>query len=567
MSSPDVPPLNPNQGPQQESLWEKIKNEAQVAYFGLRLVIVTSRMERAGTVMEHMDHKDALYEHAGQLALTGTSTVMERGVDAAGNLAMVTPGPRNREERNERIRIEKLGFAAQIKEARLSNTRKAYGGGKYGDKQGPIIGGTHSAHKSIFMKIDRARARRKLSKQNLSYSERLAAEADIATNRSLEIKPRRNREQRRKTRASELAAKRAKQAAEEPITSHLRESKRTRAIGRIQKNYKKAEQIRQQLDTLGRPQESYAARLRSQRTVTAAVPNIINTLTPVSRIVPAVPFMGTSKTQLRPTEIQDRVAEKTGKAAEGSARLINAKILDEYRAVLSGSAELSDEEKKLLLGHVTQKVLEDQADLVSADRNSAAWQEAAEALSASHTEYLTQGAKKTHEASLRPKGPANRRGAPKRPSRPLVEKGSVEQSQPSQNTDFSGRIAELMRGDELTPEGRQRQEDLARAEQDLYDFIRATPDVENAFPNVANVAELSKHVYTLSMLIEENYSSRLDSMSEIKRDELEPSDRAKIRLEEESEVYRDALGDNVPGKLKGLISKLRSAQRAAMYRP
>lgn len=106
-------------------------------------------------------------------------------------------------------------------------------------------------------------------------------------------------------------------------------------------------------------------------------------------------------------------------------------------------------------------------------------------------------------------------------------------------------------------------ETLEAAERDLLEFMEQNPQYKDAYVE----GGLNTYVYELNDIIEEKYQERLQGMPKAEVDKLLPSDRAKMRLEEERKVYRNYLGEKAPGKLKGLITKLRSAQRNANYRP
>jgi hypothetical protein len=165
-----------------------------------------------------MDHKDALYEHAGALSLTGESVVTEN-VDGQD----VTPVARTWPERIKRGRIEKRGFEARIKQIREKETNRAFGGDK-------------SKTWGLFYRMRQFKALRELSKDgSLSYEERLARRSMIKGGTFGDNKRSRNNEQVRTWYSSANGNVRAEFSAMEPWVYSWRDFRRNRAQRRADK--------------------------------------------------------------------------------------------------------------------------------------------------------------------------------------------------------------------------------------------------------------------------------------------------------------------------------------------
>lgn len=241
MSNPNMPAPNPEQSEQQESLLRRTVEEAQITYHGIRQVISHFRIERASKTAELMDHKDALYEHAGNLSLRGTSNTTERGVDEDGNPADVTPTSRSFIERLKRNQIEKRGFKAAMKRQEQERVRKIYGG-------------THNKSKGAVYSARKLRTSLALGRQDMPFTERTAEQYQIGSGNGSRVQRSRNYEQTHSMVDAFAHKKMAEISATEPVNKRIRSNRRNRADKRAESSAEAMNSRRDKIQEIRRRQ-------------------------------------------------------------------------------------------------------------------------------------------------------------------------------------------------------------------------------------------------------------------------------------------------------------------------
>ena len=413
MSNPNVPGQNP------ESLRERISKEAQLAYNGLRNVISQIRMNRAGNTMERMDHKDALYEHAGQLALGEANPtipgpggpnavafpnprafrdITERRYDPSlpQGGEMVTPSSRGFFERKRRNRIEKLGFEAKVKAVRRKKVAAIYMGSK-------------TSLSSVPQRTSQIREGIKLGAQDMPHTERLAAKAEISRRKHPGIKQRRNSEQRRVAVAESVGKKHAEVAADQPILSRWREGRRKHAIGTIQSSHKALEERRAKIRRLKNLPPPLPA--PANTVLTPPTPNV----TPVAPTPNALPPTPTPRRPHNPSSLFNKAGSGPNRVPTESSKMrqLSSEVMDDYRTRLNRLPNPTDSEKKALFDDLLKEKFFAVADQVSADRSSDVWVDTFMELSERYNGY-TQ--------------PRKNQGQPRQQ---VGGKGQAQQSKPS----------------------------------------------------------------------------------------------------------------------------------------
>lgn len=195
-----------------------------------------NRMERAGTTMERMDHKDALYSDLGFLALGESVTQQDYpAITAAGERAK----PRSVFERRVDRRINKRKVNMLHKQAEVQQKTEIYGEHVRGSEN----------HATKLEKIQQKRQAKKLYKNgDITKSEYDLEKAKINAKRI----PVQKTKRRLKNMRANFREDRLRRSVEQPVLSRWREGKRNRSIGRIKKNYYKADSHRQEAERLRR---------------------------------------------------------------------------------------------------------------------------------------------------------------------------------------------------------------------------------------------------------------------------------------------------------------------------
>jgi hypothetical protein len=219
------------------------------------------RMEKAGSVMERMDHKDALYYDLGYLALMPKDD-LERETEFRGlrtydhNLhnpesetaGGEVPRPRTRAERRMDKRIQKKRVKMLHRQADLLQKEKIYG------RQ--VVGKPNYATK--YEKIEQ----RDIQEQRYRDGEISRPELEVELAKINAKKTPVQRREIEKMRSNgtpfregvqELERNTERASIGQPILSRWRDMRRSRAIEKIKKNHHKAE-----------AQRDYSAQLRAE---------------------------------------------------------------------------------------------------------------------------------------------------------------------------------------------------------------------------------------------------------------------------------------------------------------
>jgi hypothetical protein len=260
------------------SPFEKIQNaseyaakSAQIAVHGVMTAIASRRMERAGSIMERMDHKNALYSDLGQLALTGdrglTPVAQGKHEPSVGHNVAV---PRTLLEKITDHRIDKRAEKAMIKGTYAYRAQKAFGrdgAPKVPSTKQAVIdsslglvlrsrGTSISLPKAVVKNAERAvrgpdvkgssKMRRRIDRTKnvggVVFGNTLARDARIKSTEIQAVPVKHgNKEHRRTRRQNRRAQEKLDMALEMPVSSRWRDRRRKKAIERIKKHYHKAD--------------------------------------------------------------------------------------------------------------------------------------------------------------------------------------------------------------------------------------------------------------------------------------------------------------------------------------
>lgn len=195
------------------------------AYHGARAFISQKRMERAGSRMERMDHKDALYADSVESLQSSNFTPTET---ATGQPAK----PRNLVERFVDKRIERKDWKAGMKRAQRNLEMKQFGGERTR---------TMGSHSKIVDTARRHWVNQEYRNGNITAAERRSARANIDVT-PFRVENPREIKLRKQQRSAERSAK---WTANQPVLSRWRDMRRDRAIESIKKHHHNAQEHRQ----------------------------------------------------------------------------------------------------------------------------------------------------------------------------------------------------------------------------------------------------------------------------------------------------------------------------------
>lgn len=188
------------------------------------------RMERAANTMERMDHKNALYEHIGHLAVGEPSSVVHRDPDGR------PPKARTYFERVRDQRAEKRAEKLAIKQNNFYEAELKYGSIELLPYKGMTKRDQFNATEEVYKRTKR---------EDLS-----AQESNLEFTRVKAARIPYGREQLKGTqRAVRWSRFKNSLAAKKPVTQ-WRSFRRNRAIGKIQKNHTIAEHAQRNIDAL-----------------------------------------------------------------------------------------------------------------------------------------------------------------------------------------------------------------------------------------------------------------------------------------------------------------------------
>lgn len=181
------------------------------------------QLERAGTRLEKMDHKDGLYDRLSTLASGGDEP---DPFSTQANEAR--PMPRNGVERFLDKRLESRAHKKGYREAERRRVVKTYGG---------EASNTLGAGTKLTSQIRRSRAENEYRQGGLTAQELRQARFDIATSPARFSNP----EQRRTRRRLEVSSRELERARNQPVLTRWRDLRRKRAIGKIQESWETLE--------------------------------------------------------------------------------------------------------------------------------------------------------------------------------------------------------------------------------------------------------------------------------------------------------------------------------------
>lgn len=197
------------------------------AYHGVRAFISQKRMERAGNRMERMDHKDALYDDLGEMAVTRRREPETPANTANGERVM----PRTFAERWMDRKIDKRGLKKSVADTYAYRARKIYGA-----EDDPNAG------------LDKTQKR--LRRAGVSYSAHkgrlTTTEARVKKHEIGATRVRHGKDMHKQTRIGvEKTGRKLDRSVDQPILSYWRNWRRNRAIESIKKHHHNAQEHRQ----------------------------------------------------------------------------------------------------------------------------------------------------------------------------------------------------------------------------------------------------------------------------------------------------------------------------------
>lgn len=255
-------PMNPNlpPPPDQATQQEWISQQTQA----IRAAELS--MERAGTTMERMDHKNELYGHLGRLAagdasgaspatvITQLDVLGRKQFDQNGHVIRVRangapaltpePLPRTRFERLKDKKNDREASRLSVKAAERKRVRTTFGrvsGTKYNSN--PNLG-------AATREVPKNRVERKADKRQYKNGGISARELRLSkTEPSSRL--RENAEQQRTRKALEREQKSFQRTLRQPLRSGWRNRRIDRAVGKIQESHADATERRRILETMG----------------------------------------------------------------------------------------------------------------------------------------------------------------------------------------------------------------------------------------------------------------------------------------------------------------------------
>jgi len=229
MTSFEIPPTpkTPELDPSPESM-----GRIQAAYHDVRATIARRGMDRAGATMERMDHKDALYADIGSMVLTGelSGDIDTSGEKQAAETVSGRPAkPRTLYEKFIDSRIDRKLQKKQDADILMYRKNKIFGNSH------TMEGVSTKTKKDQNRKVNHLRPRGHLT----------AREARIEKNK-INAQPMRLGQEmhNRMTKTSDKANRKLKNALDSPAAAHRRNRRREKAIERIKKYHRKAEEHR-----------------------------------------------------------------------------------------------------------------------------------------------------------------------------------------------------------------------------------------------------------------------------------------------------------------------------------
>lgn len=198
----------------------RVIEAGRVAFHGLSSIIAQRRMERAGSTMERMDHKEALYKNMGEVATGNRPTESHMGKK---------PKPRTFAERFMDKRADKRAFKRAYQDAAHARTRKNFGGKEKVDTMG--------VRTKIADQQRRQDVKRQYRQGDITATERRVSLTAIkGTPTAFESSA-----QRRARRAKEKSVKKLEKTARQKHLTNWRARRREKAIESIKKNHHRAE--------------------------------------------------------------------------------------------------------------------------------------------------------------------------------------------------------------------------------------------------------------------------------------------------------------------------------------
>lgn len=221
---------------------------SKIAVHGLSGAIARKKLERAGSRMERMEHKIALYGYMGEVALRGSSDIVERN---SALEAMVAPRSRTVVERYMDTRLDRRREKQSLKELDLYRHEKIYGTEKDPKKiMENVRNGNFTAsdtyrsgtvRRSVNHALDSSK-RNGIIRDQFKNNEMTAREYRLA---QLEIKANPKAFEspylRKIRKSNERSVKNVDRSVEQPRLSKWRNMRMNRAINSIQANYLKAQ--------------------------------------------------------------------------------------------------------------------------------------------------------------------------------------------------------------------------------------------------------------------------------------------------------------------------------------
>jgi hypothetical protein len=203
-------------------------DEIKSVYHGIRASIANKKMERAGSVLEKMDHKESLYSHLGAVSI-GDQVEVDAVKLANRNTIHENPKPRTWAERLKDKRIDKKARKLRRKESERKFVESAFQGAK-------------SNTTGVKSRFETAKKKNEINQSyktgGITVAER---NSKISQLKAIPVATE-NSGQKKSRKKLARADKGVRKAANQPFLSTWREFRRNRAIETIKTQHMKAEE-------------------------------------------------------------------------------------------------------------------------------------------------------------------------------------------------------------------------------------------------------------------------------------------------------------------------------------